>query len=265
MQAYENYSNSHPGADFGGKNSFGIVKGYQSKVSLLTSKIESVSIQSEMDSLEYTYRSIMNTPFRYTASSRAKEDEILVKLDFYENSRYMLKQGGGFTAAPNTNRLDTLKKTRTRSVEVSVAGDMKISTSIGLGFPTYFGANKDYSNRDSVITSSPGSNYTPHLTTMLSFYPYNGRNASFGGSFGVGVPLEDEKATNFFIGLSSILGANNKVVISGGLCIGKANVLQRGYKDGDKLTSADAIIPVERKYKTGAFFSVSFALGALTK
>ncbi len=258
---YEKYAADNAGSNYSGKAAMDLAAEMNADVKMLSDSVKTKSIAKRMSDLEQIYRTISNTPFRFNTSTRAKKDEMVVKLDIYENSRYM--RGAGFTGFMNTDRLDTLKKVRTKSVEVSVAGDVKVAYSLGMAFPTFFSSGGDYSNRDSVIAKSDGGNYIPNVSTMLTFYPYNGRNASLGGTFGASVPLDDDKSLNYLVGLSGILGNSNKIIISAGITIGKVNKLRTGYQVGDRLENSYADVPVDRKYNVGAFFGVSFGLGTI--
>jgi hypothetical protein len=143
-----------------------------------------------------------------------------------------------------------------------IHGDMKITTSVGLGFPTYFGNNKTWTNRDSMIYGASGTNYAPCISTYVNFYPYTGRNIHLGGTFGIGIPVQNEgtSALNFFIGGSAVLGTNSKVVLHGGMAIGQLNVLGSGLKEGDRLSDAVVVPATKKTFKPGAFFGISFAL-----
>ncbi|MBL7810975.1 MAG: hypothetical protein JNL57_02025 [Bacteroidetes bacterium] len=236
------------------------VRDLQEKAKLLKERYTADSISKYVDLLEEQYESITYTPYKYNCDYMATGDMVSLTLDFFESSRYNRTMG---YAHPGGDFVDTLRKIRTKSMNVMVRGDMKINTSIGLGFPTYFGNNKIYSNRDSVITGTPGNNFSPCISTFVNFYPYVGHNAHLGGSFGVGLPVQSEgtSSLNFFLGGSAILGAANKVVINAGLAVGQLPGLSKGLKIGDKLAN-DYVEPTTQKtFKTGAFFGISFAIG----
>lgn len=215
------------------------------------------SINSRLERLEQQYEVIRFTPFEYVCNYMARGDMLSLTLEFFELNKKAREEGYTVGMA----NPDTLRKIRTKTMNIIVRGDIKISTSVGLGFPTYFKANQTFTNPDTMITSVAGNNFSPCLATYINFYPYQGRNAHWGGTFGVGIPVQGDNTgnLNFFLGVSSILGANSKVVLNAGLAVGQNQVLDKGQKVGDKLPyNTD---PATKKaFKTGAFFGISFAI-----
>jgi len=211
-------------------------------------------IADRLNNLEYNYQAVLNTPYRYSNNSRAMKDEMVVNLDFYDISLVGPRHRIASYVHANS---DSIRLIRNKKITVITKGDIKINSSVGLTFPSYFDKNVTYENRDSIITGTAGSNFAPMLGTFLNFYPYTGRNNHLGGSFGVGVPLNQGglSGLHFMLGLSSIMGNTNKVVLSGGLTVGQLDVLN------DKLGSITEAVPLKKQYQTGAYFSLSFAVG----
>lgn len=255
LSLYSQYENSHSqfkekGMDHNIKNMVALAKAMKEKY---TSEL----VVSRMDRLEEQYESIRYTPFSYICNYMATGDHVALTLDIYEIPKS--RRSGATQALDN---LDSLKKMRTKSINLIVKGDIKVATSVGLGFPSYFNQNKTYSNPDTVIRATDGSNFAPTISTFINFYPYQGKNMHIGGTFGVGVPVQGDNSgnINFFLGLSSVLGANSKVVINGGMALGQLQVLDNGQKTGDKLPLN--MVPTTKKvFRPGVFFGVSFALG----
>lgn len=217
------------------------------------------NISKKLDEIEQYYNSIAYTPFVYICNTKALSDDIMLDLDIFEISNAQKSVIISTGSAENT---DTLKKIRTKRFNVKVKGDIKINTSVGLGFPSYFNHNQLYTNKDSIITSSSGNNFAPTIGTFVNFYPYTARNVQYGGTFGVGIPLDKEGtgSINFFLGGSMIMGNANKVVLSGGVALGQLRVLDKNLKPGDKLQSQFEQIPLRNGFKPGAFLALSFQI-----
>jgi hypothetical protein len=45
------------------------------------------------------------------------------------------------------------------------------------------------------------------------------------------------------------------------LTLGQLDVLNLGFREGDKLGSITEAVPLKKQYQTGAYFSLSFAVG----
>lgn len=259
LNAYNAYSSAH-GSNFGEAGLDRTVRNMLTNARQLTERYSAEDIHTRLEALESQYNAITYTPFVYVCNHVANGDKISVNLDFYETSPYTRTSdyymGGG-------DNVDTLRKIRTKTINMMVQGDMKITTSVGLGFPTYFKDNVEFSNRDSLITSTVGNNYSPCIATFLNFYPYSGKNVHWGGTFGVGIPVQSGGTSNlnFFLGGSAVLGNTSKVAIHGGLAIGQLPALSDGKKVGDNMGDDFTIPETKKEFKTGAFFGISFALG----
>jgi hypothetical protein len=213
-------------------------------------------VNLKLTSLERLYQSIVNTNFNFNASEVSEGDEMTLTIDFYKN-KYDEK---GEPIIDIENMAD-LNKIKSKKVRITVKNDIKINSSVGLGFPTY-NDNNDFLNKDSVITSVSGNNFTPNIAAYMNFYPYSGRNLNLGGTFGLGVPMGDDvRNLNMFIGFSGIIGSSNKVVLHAGASLGQVNQLDAGFQVGDRLATATESVPVRRSYQWGAFAGISFAIG----
>lgn len=256
--AYNNFAAAN-GNNFSEAGLNSTIQGMVSVAEAMTDKYNGDMIQATIEALEFQYESIIYTPFEYVCNYVAQGDHLTLTLDFWETSPY--SRSANYYATGG-DAVDTLRKIRSKTVNILVAGDMKINTGVGLGFPTYFDKNQTYSNRDSIITSTPGNNYSPTIATYISFYPYSGKNVHYGGCFGVGIPVQSQGTSNlnFFLGGSAVLGSNSKVGIHAGLAIGQLDLLGNGQKVGDNLGDAYASPTTKRQFSTGAFFGISFAL-----
>jgi len=225
----------------------------------LKAKFTAETINNKVDALQQQYEVITYTPFTYSCNYMPTGDMLSLNLDIFQSTMGANNTGNVVYGGEVT---DTMRKVRTKSINILIHGDMKVTTSVGLGFPTYGNQNKTWSNRDSFIRGTSGSNLAPCISTYINFYPYSGKNIQWGGTFGVGIPVQNEgtSALNFLLGGSAVLGSNSKVVIHAGFAIGQLNVLSAGQKEGDRLRDGISSPTTKKSFVPGAFFGISFAL-----
>ena len=224
------------------------------QASKFSSNYSTAGILDEYGKLESLYQSIINTSFQFNSGDMARDDEVDVLLNFYDISN--VAESGESSGVDLSNQ----PMVKTKDLRVVVKGDMKINSSIGLAFPGY-GDNYSFINKDSLVTQVDGDNFVPNLAAFVNFYPYSGRLVNFGGSFGVGVPITGgSRDLNFMLGLSSILGNKNRVVISGGAALGQVDKLADGVEVGDNLGSLTEGVSTRKGYDWGYFLGLSFTI-----
>lgn len=260
IKAYDDYAkNAQPG--FEGEGMDKTVRQFKTQVSVSSSMYDAKYITQRIDMLESIYSSIKSTSFTFNSSHAAKDDEIDLVLNFYH------VPAGADSNSPvmaDLNNLSSLRKVKDKTIKIVVRGDMKVNTSVGLGFPK-FGTTDEFFNKDSVITSQSLSGYSPNLAGYVNFYPYTGRIANLGGTFGIGVPLNTKsRSVNMMMGAAALFGNQNRVALHGGLTLGQINKLDEGYKVGDHLLSATQEVPLRTDWEWGAFVGISFNLSRST-
>ncbi|MBR9859299.1 hypothetical protein GYB22_00815 [bacterium] len=255
-KAYKRYEERSRSQSFEGQGLDQVVSSWGYQVQQFVSHFDSDALLEKLDALEMMYLSVMNTPFNFNTNDIAKGDEITVTIDFYRNP----VGDDGLPQAASVAALENLQKIKSKEIDITVKGDLKINSSLGVAFP-YYSDNYDFINRDSMITSVDGNNYTPNIAAYLNFYPYTGRNVMFGGTFGVGVPISDDtKNFNFLLGGSMIFGTDNRLVLNAGATLGQVNRLDLGYNVGDNLGDLTSAVPVRTSYQWGYFVGISFSL-----
>ena len=255
-EAYNLYVSNSREATFSGKGIDKVVHGWAKQATAFVQEFDSDLLIDKLDELEVMYQSVMNTPYSFNTNDIAKGDLVTVKIDFYRNTDNEDNVG---------ESVESLPKVKSKEIDITVKGGLKISSSVGLAFP-YYADNSNFINRDSVITAVDGNNYTPNISALLNFYPYNGKNVQIGGTFGVGVPMSsDSKNFNFLMGMSTVFGQENQVVLSLGPTLGQVNQLDQGYQVGDNLGDLTREVPTRKAYQWGAFVGVSFTITKITK
>lgn len=147
--------------------------------------------------------------------------------------------------------------------ELNVYGGLHINASLGVSFAQFFDRPQGYFVRDGVISSNKKDAFTPLLTSFVHFYRQGRGAASFGGSFGLGIPLGGSgglESVTFFLGPSLVLGRGERIVLSGGLMGGKIEQLGQGYAVGDTFDPDPALLQTEQVYRLGYFVGLSFNL-----
>lgn len=220
-------------------------------------------LDTKLQQMFKLYTDIMTSDFTFTANAMAAEDYTTVKFKVFKNPLVDYEMAGADTSAALTEDQESLEPVFTKGFKVTVAGGIKVTSSVGVSFPT-FGANSvEFYNHDSVITSTPGSNFSPNISTFLHFYPFNGRQVTYSGTFGIGVPvISDGFTMNFMLGGSALFGKTQRICVSAGLVSGPLTNLALGFSEGDKLSSEFDPIPVRKVYTLGAFAALTFALGS---
>lgn len=252
--AYEKYASTARDPNFEGKGLDQVVKSWGVQAASFIEDFDSDLLLEKLDVLEVVYQSIMNTPYNFNTNDVAKGDELTVTIDFYKNPE---------SADGPVTDIESLPKIKSKEIDITVRGDMKVNSSLGIAFP-YYADNQEFINKDSLITGIDGNNFTPNVSAFLNFYPYNGKNMQVGGTFGVGVPMSaDSKNFNFLMGMSTIFGNDNKLVLNFGPTLGQVNKLDNGFSIGDNLGDVLSDVPTRKAYQWGAFVGVSFTIASL--
>lgn len=254
LNAYHDFEEDMEGEDFEGKGLDNTVRQFKTEVNSAVQKVDVAALTAKMDYLETIYTSIKSTSFTFNSSYAANEDEVSLLLNFYVNPT---NADGDLTQADLQN-LDQLVKVKDKTIKIVVRGDVKINSSVGLAFPQ-FSDNTEFINKDSFIVSQSGSAYAPNLAAYINFYPYSGRMVNVGGTFGIGVPLNDAtRSVNMFLGGTALFGSDSRVNLHGGFTLGQVSSLGEAYKAGDKLLSATQEVPLRKTWEWGGFIGISF-------
>lgn len=255
MALYESYEAKMNGESFEGKGLDEIVLKMNKEMAAFMDVVSPEVLSEKINALETLYTSIKSTSFKFNTSHMAKDDEVTVEFHFYQNPK---DANGNYTTA-SLDRLNELVKVRTKEIIVTVEGDLKLVSSFGFGVP-FFKENVSYINKDSVIASQDGNNYSPNLAAYFTFYRYTGSNVNIGASIGVGVPITDRNRTfNMMLGGSAVFGSRNRIIVHAGTTLGQVKALDQGLQVGDKLLSPTQEVPTRNVWDVGGFVGVSFA------
>lgn len=202
-----------------------------------------------LTALRYEYEAIASNDFSETFRFEATGDHTLIQVSLLPKD--------------STGKTDPQRVIELPAVKVPVFGGMKINTSIGISFGSFFDQPQSYFVKDSLIAAQSLDQFLPMLTSFFHFYPQSVGLVSVGGSFGIGLPIignNGQQAINFFLGPSLIFGKGERVVLSAGLMGGRKEQLANAYVVGDEFASEIDNVPTYSRYELGGFVGLSFNL-----
>jgi hypothetical protein len=203
-------------------------------------------IRGELMQVYDNYDKIIHADFNYEYSLLTEKDVTQITMKFgYANDLD-----------------DTLGNVKTRILKVPTQGGLRINSSAGLSFVSYFGGQSSYLNNAGTVAEVKGDMFTPAISTMFHFYRQSYRPFTVGGSFGISVPTEGEKDFIYMTGLSGIIGKSQRVIINVGAFGGRVNRLSDGLKNGDALISEFSEVPVKKVFDFGLYMGLTFNINS---
>lgn len=160
-------------------------------------------------------------------------------------------------------RKSGLRDRRLPSVPVRVYGGMSFASSIGLGLQGFFTPSRAYFVQNGVIRSSVRDAYVPLVGSFLHFFAPGRGQLSWGGSIGAGIPLvstDGLRSASLLLGPSVLIGNGSRIVLSAGLMGGQTDRPGQDLSEGDPFPADPSLLPIDRVFRLGAFFSVTFNL-----
>ncbi len=217
---------------------------YEDLQGLLTRDINS-EMRTKLMEVYNNFDNIMNTDFNYDYTLNSDKDVTRITMEFVRPI------------------VDSTKVIKTRYLDIPTQGGMRVNSSAGMSFATYFGGQNTYFNNNGIIGEETGDVFIPTLTTMFHFYRQTYKPFALGGSFGLSVPLEGEKDFMYMTGLSGILGKSQRVIFNAGVFGGRVNRLDQQLRSGDALTSIYSEVPVKKVFDFGVYIGLSFNISSL--
>ncbi|HMO40386.1 MAG TPA: hypothetical protein PKC76_01815 [Saprospiraceae bacterium] len=192
------------------------------------------------------YEALLSNPFDKSYRAPAKGDNMTFNIRFTPGTATGDQPVPALQMAP---------------IEVPVIGGFKVNASIGVAFGQFFNRPLDYFTRDNVIFGETKDSFYPVISSFFHFYSQSRKNATLGGSFGIGLPITGGNAgqsASFFLGPSLIIGNSDRVVLSTGLMGSRVERLGQGLREGDTFISSVNAVPTRLVYETGFFVGLSF-------
>jgi hypothetical protein len=201
--------------------------------------------------LRYYFEELQENQFSYSYSTTAQQD--------LTNLEIILKPKENLPANISAN------ERQLAALQVPTKGGMKLNASVGLTFGQFFNTPQSYFVQDSIITSQDKDSFVPQLTSFLHFYSHQPGQVSFGGSFGVGLPIfnnQSGQSISFFFGPSLFMGGAQRIVLTTGLMGGRVEELTNGLEVGDVYSSGLLNLPTDFRYKLGYFLGLSINIAS---
>ncbi len=195
------------------------------------------------------YHDIVYTSFHFSYNVKGNVDINQIKLQIFPRNDSL--------AGGNAN--DTL----TKFFPVQPKPFLKLRSSMGVTFTYFQDKNRSYYVKpDYTIGQGKGDLFTPVISTFINFYlARESGGPKWGGSFGFGIPVSgDRKEINFMLGVCTVLGRNELVILSAGMAGAKVDRLTDGWQVGQTAPSLSFNIPTNTQYRLGAYFSLTFNL-----
>lgn len=192
---------------------------------------------------------ILKNDFSLTYRAAAEGDQTNL------SARFALRDSVSFTGERRVLQLAPLS--------VPVYGGFKVNASVGIGFGRFFKQPERYFVQDDVIRAESGDRFTPIITSFFHFYWQSAGNVSFGGSFGIGLPIvssNESQSASFFLGSSLYLGRRERLVLTTGLMGGRVTRLANGLEVNDVIDLGGGVLPIYNPYELGYFVGLSFNL-----
>jgi hypothetical protein len=194
-----------------------------------------------------TYEGLSTNTFSRTYRTIAKGDQLSfsIKLDPTEAARLKL----------------TSNSVQLAPIEVPVYGGFKVNASIGVAFGQPIDRPQSFFVRDSIIRGEDKDSFVPIISSFFHFYGQTANTVSFGGSFGIGLPIggsSNLQSASFFLGPSMIIGRGERIVLTGGLMGTRVERLAQGFQVGDRFRSVINNVPTKQVYELGYFLGLSF-------
>ena len=195
-----------------------------------------------------SYDEIIHSDFEFKYSVEPEKDVTMLKMEFIEDNN----------SSDSTKSSNVIK---TRNIEIPTKGGLRINSSAGVSFLRFFNGHSSYSNDNGIVREIQGDAFRPALTTMFHFYNQTYRPVTVGGSFGVSVPVEGEKAFIYMLGTSFIFGKGQRVILNAGAFGGKIERLS-GVNKGDAIP-VGAVVPTKAVFDFGAYIGITLNINKL--
>lgn len=224
-----------------------LVKDYLS-LKKASDAVKEESVQTQLYSLYDDYRKIIEKKYVYDFSTVADMNNDLLNFNFYRVN----------SLDTNTKKKELIK-TETFKFKMQ---DLRLVNSAGVLFVKYNTNPETYSINNGKIVATETDKITPVIATFLNVNSSSEAPIKIGGSFGIGIGVNESKSVHFMIGPNLTIGRTNLLNIHAGIVTSRLSRLGQGYKVGDALAGTD--IPKINRYEFGTYFGISFNLSSIT-
>lgn len=123
-----------------------------------------------------------------------------------------------------------------------------------------------FANRDSLIVSGKGTQFTPSFGTYMNI-AWRGNDYLGGFGFGTGIPINIDGSTDItpnFCAFGTLIfqGGNGRMGINLGVAVRRTNVLSPGYAVGDNLGNSSLDVPTIQVWKPALMFGFNYNIAS---
>lgn len=196
--------------------------------------------------------SVLQDPSRYSIRSIPIQPEN----DLFEFHVHIKKRGGGISDAHYSER-DFIYRQPTY-------GGTRVDFSLGLAASHYSNvATYELNDTLAIVKSKENSITVPSLVGMVTMSLRKTGYVAYGGSAGMGIGVENGKIqlSNFYAGLTMLLGKRERIFISLGPSLRNVKQLSASTREGTVVPNAvDLSSYMKDLYKVGVFASITYSL-----
>lgn len=201
-------------------------------------------IRSKLMEMYSNYSNIKDADFKYEYTLNTDQDVTRLTMNFGQPTE------------------DSMQVVKTRYIDIPTQGGLRINSSAGMSFASYFNGQSTFFNDKGTIGEEAGDLFIPTLTTMFHFYRQTYKPFTLGGSFGLSVPVEGEKEFIYMTGLSGIVGKSQRIIFNVGAFGGRINRLNQGLSVGDVLDSEYSEVPLKKVFNFGVYMGLTFNISS---
>jgi hypothetical protein len=211
-----------------------------------------------LSKIEQNYFILSDADFTCENSFIVSDKDMVLHMSFTLTNEYRKRSiKDSASTAKNNKDVQTVKD---ESIFIPVSGGIRISNSAGIGF-TYVGASRKtyYLQNDSILASGVDNRIVPVVASFINAYSRGLGVVNVGGSFGIGVALQETLSLNFMFGATAVFGRNEKILLTAGFVLAPVNEPDKGYYVGMHTTNPD--FPTKLNYEPGIFVCIHYNLG----
>ncbi len=210
-----------------------------------------------MSDIENNYFTMNAADFSFENSFIVSDKDVVLRMGFSLTDEYRKKTGKDSVLVEKGSKHPSVKD---ESVYIPVAGGVRISNSAGIGF-TYLGKERKsyFLLNDSILTAAPDNRVVPVIGSFLNAYSRGLGAVNIGGSFGIGISLEETLSINYMLGATVVIGKKERILLSAGMVLAPVSEPSKGYHE--KMVTYNPDFPTKLNYKPGIFFCIHYNVG----
>lgn len=140
-----------------------------------------------------------------------------------------------------------------------VTGGLKVDFSAGVGLAFMPDAAYVLKDLDTALQVTREPSSSPNIGALALVHFSYQTGASLTGGLSAGVMYDDSKRLRYLLGGSLLIGRRQRIAVSGGVAVGKVQLLSNTQQEDQLLPPGSELNYVER-FRVGGFFGLSYNL-----